>query len=498
LRQAVGHLGPFAKSEEIFLSHNSWSSRGTLGLLIPAILAAIAPASRAQNLAPTTNSERSSSLLAQSSANPFLAHLDNIDYRGWHAIRLSNGLISLIIVPQIGGRAIQLKLGDQELFFVNPALAGKVLTEAEENPSTGQWNYGGDKVWPAPEGWLSDDQWSSIPDYPLDGKPATAIAITNNSREVALRVTGPAVPRTGVQFERTYHVFAGSTRIQIEQIMRNISRRQIRWGIWHLVQHDAADSNDPTRPNPDLNLYVPLNPHSHFPSGYQQMYGEPNHPSYSVVHNGKILRAHYLYQVGKIAVDSDTGWYAVVNSQKKTCFVENFKFFPGEEYPDGASVESWNDGPGKVHRDPFDQILKNDARETPYFFESEVLSPLITLNPGEEHSFPIEWAVTGSNGPVVESRWIGVVNEPLSATAAGNTVELRAVLGVFAPGSLYASFYDQHGVILAHKKLLDVDPRTAIQLSQHVDRPAGTFRVSVSLQDADGENLGFLGNAIFH
>ena len=475
------------------MRHNSQLGRTALCLLVSAFFAATAPAVSAQNSAPTA---KSSSLPAQSPADAFLAHLDNIDYRGWHAIRLSNGLISLVIVPQIGGRAIQLTLGEQELFFVNPALAGKVLTEAEENPSTGQWNYGGDKVWPAPEGWLSDEQWSSIPDYDLDGKPATATVVTNNSHEVALRVTGPAVPRTGVQFERTYHVYAGTTRIRIEQTMRNRSHRQIRWSIWHLVQHDAADSNDPSKPNPDLNLYVPLNPHSHFPNGFNQMYGEPNHPSYSVIQNGKLLHAHYLYQVGKISVDSDAGWYAVVNSQKNTCFVENFKFFTSEEYPDGGSVESWNDGPGKVHRDPFDQILKNDPRETPYFFESEVLSPMITLNPGEEHSFPIEWAVTGSNGPVVESRWIGVVNEPLSATVSEKSVELKAVFGVFTPSALVATFYDQHGVILAHKKLVDADPRTAVHLAARVELPANTFRISVSLHDSDGENLGFLGNAI--
>ena len=121
---------------------------------------------------------------------------------------------------------------------------------------------------------------------------------------------------------------------------------------------------------------------------------------------------------------------------------------------------------------------------------------MITLNPGEEHSFPIEWAVTGSNGPVVESRWIGVVNEPLSATVSEKSVELKAVFGVFAPGSLYATFYDQHGIILADKKLQDADPRSAIHLSQRVELPANTFRISVSLHDANGENLGFLGNAI--
>jgi hypothetical protein len=50
--------------------------------------------------------------------NPYPARLENINYRGWNATRLSNGLVSLIIVPDIGGRAIQLLLGDRELFFV--------------------------------------------------------------------------------------------------------------------------------------------------------------------------------------------------------------------------------------------------------------------------------------------------------------------------------------------------------------------------------------------
>jgi hypothetical protein len=430
------------------------------------------------------------------SSSPYPAKLENISYRGWNATRLTNGLISVIIVPDIGGRAIQLKLGDRELFFVNSDLAGKVLTEAEENPKTGLWNYGGDKLWPGPEGWLSDEEWPSIPDYVLDGARYRAEVVANTPEEAALRVTSPEDPRTGVQFSRTFHVYAGTTRVRVDELMRNISHRQIRWGMWHLAQHDAADVNDASKPNPDLYLYVPINPHSIYPHGFTRILGDVRHPAEELIDDGKILRIHYMYRVGKVGIDTDGGWYAVVNGQTKTCFVETFKYFPGEEYPDHSSVESWKDGPGTVHRNPFDQVLKDDPKETPYFFESEVMSPYITLNPSEEHTFTVEWAVTGAPSPIAESRWVGVVSEPFTAVPAGKSVALKGTFGVYRPGSLEATFFDDHGIALQRKRLQDVDPRTAVRLDQTTDLPADAFRVSLCVRDEAGENLGFLGNVI--
>jgi len=428
----------------------------------------------------------------------FSAHIDGVNYRGWNAYRLTNGLVSLTVVPDIGGRAIQFALGDKELFFVNPAFVGKVLPESENNPKAGFANYGGDKVWPAPEGWLSDEEWPSIPYFVLDGSHFQAEVVSRTPQEVALRVTSPGDPRTGIQFARTYHVYSGTTRVRVDEVMRNISLRQIRWGIWHLVQHDAADSTDASKPNPDLYMYVPLNPHSIYPHGYGMILGDVRHPSYELIDNGKMLRVHYLYRVGKLGVDSDRGWYAVVNGQKGTCFVESFKYFPGEEYPDNASNESWNDGPGTVHRNPFDQVLKDDPRETPYFLESEVVSPYITLAPGEERLFTVEWSLTGVARPIVDSRWIGVASEPFTAASRGKSVDLKGRFGVYSPGALEATFYDDHGVILLQKKLQDVDPRTEVKLDQAVDAPAGTFRISICVRNGGGENLGFLGNAILH
>ncbi|HLY61696.1 MAG TPA: DUF4380 domain-containing protein [Terriglobia bacterium] len=427
-------------------------------------------------------------------ANP--AKLEKTTYKGWNVYRLSNGIINLIVAPDIGGRAIQLQLGDQEFFFNNPDFLGKIVPPEQNNVKAGWANYGGDKVWPAPEGWMNDNEWPSIPYYILDGSKFKSDVITETPAEVAVRVTSPPDPRTGVQFVRTYHVYSGTTRVRVDQVMRNISRRQIRWGIWHLVQHDAADAHDPTKPNPELYMYVPLNRRSMFPRGFYNPYGDSRHPSYQVEHGGSMLHIHYLYRVGKMAADSDGGWYAVVNGQKNTCFVETFKYFPGEEYPDNASVEAWNDGPGMISRDSWDQTLADDPKLTPYFLESEVISPFATLDPGGEYSFTVQWSPTRAPNPIRSTNWAGVVSEPFTARAAGGQIRLQGVFGVFTPGTIEAVFYSNLGEVLSHEILQAVDPREVVRVDKSVPMPSAAFRVTVRVLDADGENRGFLGNVV--
>ena len=436
------------------------------------------------------------SVMAASKA-AFPAKVEQTQYRKWNVYKLSNDLVSLYIAPDLGGRAIQLQLGDHEFFFVNKALEGKVLPESENNLQAGWANYGGDKVWPGPEGWMNDGEWVSIPYYILDGSSYKAQIVTDTPAEVAVRVTSPEDQRTGVQFIRTFHVYADTTRVKVDQVMRNISRREVRWGIWHLIQNDAADANDPSKPNPDLYMYIPLNPHSKYPDGYYKPYGDARHPSYEVLPGGRMLKVHYLYRVCKAAADSSAGWYAVVNGQKNAALVENFKYFPDQEYPDGASIETWNDGPGTISRGPFDQVLADDPSKTPYFLESEGMSPYAQLEPGEEYSYPIYWSPTRVPNPITsDPTSAGVASEPLTGKLDGASVTLKGTFGVFTPGTLQADFLSPMGEELGHVTLQDVDPREVVRLDKTVPCPANAFRVSLTARDRDGWNRGTLGNFI--
>ena len=52
------------------------------------------------------------------------------DYRGWKTLELSNGLVELQVVPQIGRRVIQYRLSEFDFFWVNSQLAGKQPPES--------------------------------------------------------------------------------------------------------------------------------------------------------------------------------------------------------------------------------------------------------------------------------------------------------------------------------------------------------------------------------
>ena len=94
-----------------------------------------------------------------------LPKVEAFDFHGWDGIRLSNGIVDAVCVPEIGGRLMQFKLGPHDYLFRNPDLLGKRFSYAE-HAGDGQlidWkNYGGAKTWPAPQGW--DGEPGSGPD----------------------------------------------------------------------------------------------------------------------------------------------------------------------------------------------------------------------------------------------------------------------------------------------------------------------------------------------
>jgi hypothetical protein len=166
------------------------------------------------------------------------------------------------------------------------------------------------------------------------------------------------------------------------------------------------------------------------------------------------------------------------------------------EYPDNASVEEWNDGPGMISRDSWDQTLPDDPKKTPYFLESEVISPFAQLDPGEEYSFTVQWSPTRAPNPIRNTNWAGAISETFSAKAEGAKIQLKGVFGVFTPGTIEAVFYNNMGEEMTHEILQAVDPREVVRIDKSVPLPEGAFRVSILVRDSDGENRGFLGNVV--
>jgi hypothetical protein len=141
-------------------------------------------------------------------------------------------------------------------------------------------------------------------------------------------------------------------------------------------------------------------------------------------------------------------------------------------------------------------VLADDIKKTPYFFESEGMSPYAALEPGEEYSFPITWSPARVTNPVKDAVAAGIVSEPLSAKVDGGRVTLRGTFGVFVPGTLEATFYSAMAEEIGRETLQPVDPREVVKVEKTVPLPANAYRVSVRVLDAAGENRGWIGNVV--
>ncbi|MCQ0020724.1 hypothetical protein [Actinomadura madurae] len=80
----------------------------------------------------------------------------------YEVVWLDNGTLRLGIVPALGGRLLSLVHDGEELLWRNPALldgrlhpVGGHRPERTSGPMANWCNYGGDKTWPAPQGWSS-------------------------------------------------------------------------------------------------------------------------------------------------------------------------------------------------------------------------------------------------------------------------------------------------------------------------------------------------------
>lgn len=419
------------------------------------------------------------------------AAVDASAYRGWKTLALHNGLIKLQILPEIGGRIIQFTLGDKEFLWVNPQLAGKMPSPEGVGSGNSWLNFGGDKLWPAPQGWDNDQQWPGPPDGVLDGQPYTMELLPAQSGQAAVRLTSRPDPRSGIQFKRTISVEEGSSHVAFEATMTNIDTKPRRWGIWSHTQldggrHDAAGYND------RLASYCPMNPASRFAKGYSVIFGAEDNPSFQPDSTSHMMRVSYQYRVGKIGLDSPAGWIATVNGENGVVFVQRFTFEPGREYPDGSSVEFWHNGRGSFRAWGKENVMKDDPVENPYVFESEMISPFARLQPGEHYTWHYDWYACriGGEHPILDCTPVGVTCQALTASRAGNKVTIGGRFGVFYAANAEAVLLDETDRPCGKLDLGPVSPAHPLLLSAEYAIPDAARRMKIVLRSAEGRELG--------
>jgi len=411
--------------------------------------------------------------------------VEALDYKGWHAQQLSNRWLQLIIVPQNGGRLIQVTFAGHPYLFVNPQFAGKYLP-----PTNGKWfNYGGDKIWLLPEGNDDEQHWVGNSDL-LDDGPFTFRKLSEG-KQCEIELTGPADPQTGIQFTRTIRLDNDSPRIRFHVSMKNVSGHTVNWSMQSVSQYNTSDPSSPNAFNHNFWTFTPANPSSSYLNRYHVRFGPAENSAASVRDDG-LFTVHYAHMAAELWLDSTDGWLAVVDGNSHYAMVERFEYQTAKPYPGKASVIFWTNGPETRLSSDGVPSMSADADASPYYLEAELNSPMCRLRPDESCTFETEWFPTRAGDEFHGVTDAGILIKPLQALRDKEKVKLSGAFGVFFSGHLVARFYDAHGAFLGTVPVADVKPDEPVSLAADVVPPAEAARVSLHLQDETGLDRGSL------
>ena len=391
----------------------------------------------------------------------------------WPAVRLTNSLISFSTVPSIGGRVMDLKLGETNVFYGNPRHWGKQATSSAGSTDIGMWrNYGGSKVWPAPQGWSSDHEWPGPPDPVLDSGPYDCTTSMSGDKST-IHLKSQHDEYSGVTLERDLEMDGGTSVVHLHHRMRNTSRRPVRWSIWQVTQVDAARG---------LDIFVPA-------SGFHQTLGDEPYKHIGFDASGKLLHLQYHNQVAKFAVEANQGWFASLDRERGVVLAETFPIALGAAYPDGAATAFWISSAGTftIHGDCVDMTGGFNGCDP--HVETEVMGPLTNLEPGESCELHTAWRLAAIRGDeIVSVNHCGAVSGQL--TVESNRV--TGSFGVFCEADLELVTCDRTSQIAGRHALGRVSPLRPVVLDEKISLPSHAVRCSLMLFDEQKKCLGIL------
>jgi len=282
--------------------------------------------------------------LALMPAHAASTRLYQTTYKGWRdAYLLTNGTVDVVVVPALG-RVMAYQFARQpqtNVLWNNPALLGKPLPFAAPYPPRAtEWvNYGGDKLWPAPQDdWAQrqqqPDNWP--PDPQMDYGPYRVSRIRNG-----LRLTGPLSVNWRVRAIRDFVLAPGSTRLTLRETflpspLPSVSvagtSTHFPLGLWNIAQA-----------RPDATVFLPLSPTSRFPNGYTALVGSLGAANWQAG-DGLLAVTSHTAQGNKVGVDASQGWIGALYGGRLV-FTERFALDPNATYPDqNTSLQVYSQG----------------------------------------------------------------------------------------------------------------------------------------------------------
>lgn len=406
---------------------------------------------------------------------------------GWQAQVLRNDLVTLAVVPAIGGRAMQYDLGEHPFLWVNPGEIGRTYEPSADAP----WpNFGGFKTWVAPQGqWLrGGGSWPPAPT--LDHGDYVVTREDGANGQVTLITTGPVESfdrwqAKGLSLTRRFTLQPHSTHVRVEQIIINQGAFPQQVSVWDVTQvpgtHTGA--NDPD----NFFVYFPVNQRSMFGArGFFVFPGDPRSGADSQWKSWSgdgIAGVQYLRRSGKIGADVTGGWVAYVDERDGYTFVKHFAVTAAPSpatYPDGgSSVQVYTNS-----RDPY--------------IEVEVLGPLVDLLPQQQTVFTVDWYAARIDGPILKAGSAGAVKQRLNVSRDGQRARVTGQFGVFHQGTidlLGLPAADAKGAKPVALGSYYVSPLEPVALDVEVVLSPTIATIALALRNSDGHDLGEIDRA---
>jgi len=265
--------------------------------------------------------------------------VEKIDYGGWpNCVRLSNGMVDLVVTADVGPRIIRLGFvgQDNELKEYEEMLG---LTGGDE------WRiYGGHRLWHAPE--------VQPRTYYPDNAPVKV-----EQREGFVRLVQPSETTTGIQKEIDLRLSPDKAHVRLTHRLRNANLWAVElapWALTVMAQGGKAVVPLPPRGPHEENL-LPTNTLTLW------AYTDMTDPRWTWGSKYLMLRQDPEIETPqKLGAMVPDGWVAYARNEH--LFVKRFNYVAGACYPDfGCSVETFTNAD---------------------MLEIETMAPLVSLQPG--------------------------------------------------------------------------------------------------------------------
>jgi hypothetical protein len=415
------------------------------------------------------------------------------NYKGWTVRTIQNRWLTLHIAPQLGGRIMQVEMDRYEYLFNNPLLAGSEPdhTRLGEN---GSWlNFGGEKVWPALQGWNSPDEWPGPPDPVIDSGIYTVSEDRIPHVQNSLTLISPTDSYTGLQICRKITLPVYSAGVTITVTFCNRGNVPKKWSVWPVCQ--MAVPGEEWENN--LQVVCPVNPESKYNAGYKVMHGLVNNPQFTCDNSGDLL-VDYKYLVGKVGLDANSNWVATLNKKNGKVFVLMFCFEEGKLYPEGTSVQIWTQGKGLIFSRNKIVEYKDDKLQNPPYIEMELLSPLYEIPPGSEYKYEYQMCTCTipENSGIQTVHRYGVISSQLRMERIEEGILVTAKYGFFVEGIVKVQLNNTMGnsgtnPVFLHE--IKVTPLEGLDFESIINEAVGWFDWEVSckteLFDIEGHFL---------